>query len=330
MAVYTTQLRTICESLASNQPGGYSQINQIIEEARPKIFDFEYPIFNPEYKSVLETKIIRHYYTQEIGLETVGLWKLKLETRMTEIMPYFNKLYGSNELQYDVLTDYSYIKMHAGESNQDGTEDTTSNIDNTVNNTGSKTSDNTLTNSGNDKTTFVSDSNDNRTTDTSIDTTNKVITTNTGSNDSTNSTAFNDTPQGNIGNVEDLNYLTSYTEVLNNAHDSNDATENTTGKNTGNVIDDLNTHRDDTTTLTHGKKEVGELTENTTSDTTNKTNQIGNKINNLKTTDSYVEKITGKLGGKSYPELVQGYRDTLLNIDLMIIKELSDLFMLIY
>jgi len=53
MAKYTTQIRSIVES-------GYP------------IFDFEYPIFDPAYKGVLEKKILDWYYFREIGFETVG------------------------------------------------------------------------------------------------------------------------------------------------------------------------------------------------------------------------------------------------------------------
>lgn len=104
MSKYTTEIRFICESLAGyDQSQGRNKVNEIIAAARPKIFDFEYPLFDNDYKSVLETKILKHYYTREIGLETFGLWQLKLETKLNEILPYYNKLYESELLEFNPL-----------------------------------------------------------------------------------------------------------------------------------------------------------------------------------------------------------------------------------
>lgn len=330
MAVYTTQLRSICESVALNTPGGYAGVNKIIESARPFIFDFDYPIFNPEYKSVLETKIIRHYYTQEIGLETVGLWKLKLETRMTEIMPYYNKLYESNELQFDVLTDYSYIKNHQGQARQDGSTDVTTSGETSNDRNASRDSTNNLTTSGTDKTTYVSDGTDNRVGDTVQNGSSKTTLTEDGDHSTTTDTAFSDTPQGGIGQVEDLEYLTNYTDVRESGKNSKDSTTNVTADNSTNMTDDLTTHRDDTTTVTYGKGEKATFSETSSGTESGKTSGTENRTNTLSSTDSYVETITGKLGGKSYPELIQEYRNTLINIDKMIIDELEDLFMIIF
>lgn len=74
MAKYTTQIRSIVES-------GYN------------LFDFSYPIFDENYRGVLEQKIIDRYYFREIGLETVGQFKHFLKMKLNEIMPYYNRLY---------------------------------------------------------------------------------------------------------------------------------------------------------------------------------------------------------------------------------------------
>ena len=49
------------------------------------IFDFDFPIFDEDYKIPLEKKILRHYYLREIGFETLGVWKLKLNDKLNEI-----------------------------------------------------------------------------------------------------------------------------------------------------------------------------------------------------------------------------------------------------
>lgn len=104
MSKYTTEVRFICETINGlDNSEGYASINKIIDNSLSSIFDFDFPIFDENYRKVLETKIIRHYYTREIGSETVGLWKMRLETKLNEIMPYYNKLYNSELLEYNPL-----------------------------------------------------------------------------------------------------------------------------------------------------------------------------------------------------------------------------------
>lgn len=64
----------------------------------------DYPIWNESYRSVLNKKILDHYYIDEIGYETAELFKHFLNARMNEIMPYYNDLYNNQEkLIHDTL-----------------------------------------------------------------------------------------------------------------------------------------------------------------------------------------------------------------------------------
>lgn len=111
LSKYTTQVRFICESaigLRNSTPNAYV----VIAQARPLIFDFPYPIFDDNYKEGLETKILAHYYTREIGLETVGLWKFYLQRKMNEIMPYYNELYKSTLLEFDPMADTKFERSY--------------------------------------------------------------------------------------------------------------------------------------------------------------------------------------------------------------------------
>lgn len=59
-------------------------------------FDFQmtsYPIFDETYRNTLNTKILGHYYMNEIGLETPALFRFYLNQTLSEIMPYYNTLY---------------------------------------------------------------------------------------------------------------------------------------------------------------------------------------------------------------------------------------------
>ena len=59
-------------------------------------FDFglqDYPIFDNEYREILNENILYYYYEDEIGFETPELFKLYLNRTMKRIMPYYNNLY---------------------------------------------------------------------------------------------------------------------------------------------------------------------------------------------------------------------------------------------
>lgn len=123
MSKYTTEVRFICEQFSGlYESVGLSGVDMVIEGARDKIFDFEYPIFDETYRGVLETKILKHFYTREIGAETVGLWKLWLNTRMNEIMPYYNKLYKSELLEFNPLYDVDITRERSGSKDSSKTD----------------------------------------------------------------------------------------------------------------------------------------------------------------------------------------------------------------
>lgn len=115
MSKYTTELRYICEVEAGyDESKGYNSVDEIVELAAPKIFSFIFPIFNEAYRLPLEKKILKHFYTREISEETYGLWKLRLEDKMNLIMPYFNKLYDSDDLPFDPFKDTDMTRVLTG------------------------------------------------------------------------------------------------------------------------------------------------------------------------------------------------------------------------
>lgn len=104
MSKYTTEVRFICETASGlGESKGFTDVDTIITNAIPKIFNFSFPIFDEKYRTVLEKKILKHFYTREICEETVGLWKLRLDAKLNEIMPYYNKLYKSELLEFNPL-----------------------------------------------------------------------------------------------------------------------------------------------------------------------------------------------------------------------------------
>ncbi len=152
MSKYTTEVRYICENYASlNQSKGYNDIETILDNSWDKVFDFPFPMFSEEYREDLCKKILRHYYTREICEETVGLWKLRLNSRMNEIMPYYNKLYNSELISIEPLintrlnTTRANTKGGTDTINTSGTTSETSSLGGTTIRTGGYTDTNTGT-----------------------------------------------------------------------------------------------------------------------------------------------------------------------------------------
>lgn len=116
MSKYTTEVRYICEVNADlDESKGFNDVDNILTNAAPKIFNFDFPIYDNSYRLPFEKMILRHFYTREIGFETVGLWKLKLWDKLNLIMPYYNKLYESAVLQFNPLYDVDYTVNHIGQ-----------------------------------------------------------------------------------------------------------------------------------------------------------------------------------------------------------------------
>ena len=130
MSKYTTEVRFICETAAGlYESADASKIDEIIAKAAPVVFSFDWPIFDEAYRLGLEEKILRHYYTREIGEETVGLWKLRLEDRLNLVMPKYNQLYESAKLEFNPFYDVDYTRQgtNSGEGTSSGTTTSTGN-----------------------------------------------------------------------------------------------------------------------------------------------------------------------------------------------------------
>ena len=118
MSKYTTQVRFICESTLQNKGIDITgmSVDEIIEQSRADVFNFSFPIYDASYLPTLEHNILNHYYTREIGLETVQLWKQKLNARLNLIMPKYNKMYESEIYKLDPLSNNSEVENFTRET----------------------------------------------------------------------------------------------------------------------------------------------------------------------------------------------------------------------
>lgn len=138
MSRYTTEVRFICESAAGLvKSEGFDSVDEVLTVAAPRVFNFDFPIWDESYRLALEKKILRHYYTREICAETVGLWKLWMSDKLNMIMPYYNKLYETTVLQFNPLYDVDVTREHEGasEGTSRGTSTSSSNGSSSVSET---------------------------------------------------------------------------------------------------------------------------------------------------------------------------------------------------
>ena len=248
MSKYTTTVRFICEQAAGlTESGGFNDVLQILTDASPNVFNFVYPFWGSEtQRRQFERKFLMHYYDYEIGLETVGLWKQKLQSKLYDIMPYYIELFKTTQEKFGIFDNVDYTITH--EQTDDKTIHSETDID-------------THNTSGNSGQSTISD---------------------------TNRRLFQDTPQGSLTNLENEKYLTNATKVTDN--------QNIQYQDSGNVTGQQST--------------------------------VGNGSDKLEREFTTTKK--GTESGTSKAKLLTEFRNTIINIELQIIEECSDLFMMIF
>lgn len=257
MSKYTTELRYMVESGFDLQMTSY-------------------PIFNEAYRAQLNQKIIDHFYFREIGFETPGLFRNRLNVRMNEIMPYFNQLYKSALLDISPLVNEIYtetFQRHTADEKASarGVETVNKQVA-TAQNKGHRTSQEQTEDSGESR------------------------------SETEGRTVHSDTPQGllSMSDIENELYASDAAISFGEARDSH------------------------TNTATHGASEDTTSTGTNNVDATGKTSEMGSESG--QGWEDFTRKIEGARG-VSQSGLLNEFRSTFLNIDMLVINELNDLFM---
>lgn len=192
MSKYTTEVRFICEHDAGlDSSVGFTQVDTVLDRCWNQIFTTNTTFFDESYRSVLCKKILKRYYTREIGCETVGLWKLWMNERLESIMPYYNQLYKSELIEFNPMNDVDLSTTHEKENAE---------ARHSAENEVGKHEQWNLHNEH-----YEDNYGSNRTTN-DINKTEKTV--NVGSTD-----LYSDTPQGSISGLENMNYLTNARKV---------------------------------------------------------------------------------------------------------------------
>lgn len=219
MSNYTTQLRKLVTE--------HMERFECKKDKAYEIIIGNYPIFDENYRHILNKKIFEHYAFREIGLETPELFKYFLQTRMNEIMKYYNQVYESESVEFNPLynIDITESYEHNVQNNNQGASDT-------INDSSSNTKGENTTNA---------DSN----------------TTNHDDSTSVGKTVVNDAPQSGVtfDEIDSNTFVTSY-----DRNQSSDVTNNTSNSTTksDNEYSENNDTNSSTNTKYNGKMETTE------------------------------------------------------------------------
>lgn len=371
MARYTLNLSEICEQLTglnfNNLTGNaFDRIDNIAGSAIPLIFSDRYTLLDDgDDRTDLLRMILEHYWEYEVCTYTPSDFVLRINRKLNEIAPYYNKRYESTKLDFPIFEDTKYTtdgtdsdtdttgKDTTGKTTNSGTDTDITGHTGTVGNESKENGTTKIANLHKDTTTAESTlSEETDTDDVRADLVAKDI----------NWQYDNTTPQGSISGITDNDYLTSYGKTTaeketkavihqpgertdmngnsyNHAETYNDCNGGYINSNQAHHASKsdgtTNTNGDYTDTTTHGK---GIDSTTTYGDTITKTlnhghiiDTIGNENTNFQH-DGKDHRITeGKVNSsRSYSEMLTLYRETMINIYREIIEELHELFFIIY
>ena len=309
--------------------GNYTlELRRIAESKHTKVFNFKYPFYDEDHRPEFEEKFIKHYYFDQIGFETVAKFQQRLEAKLLLDMPYWKQLYRT-ELESQGI---SFLL------NKDLKETFLRTVD---------TEDKIL---GNSTMNTASDStySDKSTSESSNEAQNA-----SNSQYKTNNTKTNHNEDKHTGTIkDDVDGTSSTTEKVSNLMDGVASAKiaegfltnvtNTEGKTTNDTTRTFG--NTDTTDGNTTDKKDETTTANATSTSKDKANNnnSGNRNGSERSTGTTAEDKTGKLlekteliskgniGTTSSAELLEKWRECLINIDKMIIESCQDLFMQVY
>lgn len=212
-------------------------IDQILDATWQYMIPFTMVDGNGLTKEKVVKAVCRHYWMREIGMETVGLWRYAIGTRLQEVMPKYAEMALAQAEMGSIWETTNRSKTHEGSDRRTGSQNETGNDTRTINTTGKD--DTTEGKTGSATTDFTHDDNGNVTTitkdrfdktlteDGSRDTTTEGSekiggewhqsntdshhTDNTASGDSKDK--YSDTPQNGLSAVDEGNYLTNYRNI---------------------------------------------------------------------------------------------------------------------
>lgn len=285
------------------------------------VFDFTFPLYKEEHRMELCKKILAHYLNWEIGCETYALWKFRLAEKLNIIMPYYNELYksvlddfDSSLYNIDVMVDKTGTEKDNGDTNVSNTNARTYKRDYSGKDFIVKSYDiNTHINQTDKHTgTVGTEGTDNTTTDTITNT------------DVVGTQKQSDFPQSAYNSSMDYGSALQQTDSTTSTDTNDRVTASTNTTSTNNLTDTVKADNVEHNSGTDTNTRTDSINDTDTTDFDSTT-----LANNTKTFDTQTH-THGFQGAESKSHLALEFREAIVNVDMMIVEELKDLFMLLF
>lgn len=187
-------LNSICNFDAETQ----TKIVDLAKVGRTKIFNFDYPLSEKVDKEKFECMILNHFLQRRINFQTITGFQIQLNVKLNEIMPLYNKMFDSLD-GWNIFED-------GEKTTHDSTDDRTTNVENTANNSLSSNSNTTSEN--------ISD------------------------------LRYSKMPQNELQNIKDGKYVTEYNYNQDNATNTDESTSTGSSSGTSNTKDNNILHEE--------------------------------------------------------------------------------------
>ncbi len=307
MSKYTTELRFIVES-------GFP------------LFAFDYPFYNEAKKEEFQSRFIKHFFFHEIGQETAEQFKHYLEIKFNDVLPYYNEMFRTAQIEYDPLKTIEFYEEHTriteGQTSATGTGTQTATDNESVSRE---------TSTEGEMSTTSTDENESTDTKTGENTTARTETANDSeTGEGITNKAVSDTPQGRVSiNTVSGDYVSSL------EHDSTSSNKETDHTGTENTT--VSTSETGTTTNSGTNTQSG-TSSTETNETATRTNTANSTTENTQTGSStgretYQKKSHGDMGVRPASYLLDEhlkYQRKVRTIELQFFEECNDLFMEIW
>ena len=301
MAYYTLCFKDIYDSFTTGDRW-QDRVMKIAEN----IFSFTFPWYNDNSDGSLENFkriFVESHFTDEIGFETMALFKMQMQRVFYQKIPYYTDLYKAMNITYNPLINHEISGKRNGEKKD------------SENATGKNTNsgkDLSLTeNSGSDK--ISTESKGQSDSENSNTTTDKNTTTIISSNN--NQTLRSDYPQASFTKTKD--YASEVNRGQSNDESTNTVNDTVKSDGTGSI----KTADSTISTTTLGNKSQNTFTHG----------HIIDSENQMKHEHEYTDIYSDSgWGGGSKTDELEKYRAAIRNINEMLLHEFDELFMGIY
>ena len=286
----------------------------------PKIFDFDYPFYNSTGKQDFQKQFLLHYFFHEICATPGPRWKVMLRARLTEIMPKYQKLWESDQLTYDPLTNINYT-LEGGDHAEESTDYTRDQDTTDTHDMGREESGGGASHEETSGTSHQTGNETTHQTQSGGGSEHGTTTSTTG-----NLKKYSDTPQSNIpwNDIAGLNYLTNVTQDSGTQNGQSDSNNNWNS-----LADDSTESEVDGNTT--GKADANNNWDSKSNQSDNGSGTLDIKDNtDFEHTRNWDEHRTGMTGSVTYQELIQQWRDLQVEYNKEILHDLADCFFQIY